>query len=447
MAEHGIEPEGVLAVISDPSQVPAGDQPWRADFREWAWLKVEGAPMGAPHDAAEVVLGDGWCIANSQWGADDWIHAPHGGALWRQAQQGSRELLLAMIPRKERESPPVSVSIPAGEAPSGRVPEAVDPASASRTEGESTAGRGAAELASGRGASDDRARDDAQPQGVRELTREMRLAYRASLSVHGPKSRYGQVLAYPAEGMGSCAICDEPLAQLSCRMCNGSGWIGDSPCPHCDENGEHIACINGECVVYQADRAEELAEQEKAEAREREVMRTLDDLQRAMTAGDMVRFRYRGQEERAVVPGSWELIGPGADSLGETLTVLAFCPRSGQIERFTVERMTDLHVLGQAAAEGPLDDPMAVEGFRVGESVEHPVFGFGYIRGFSGMGESPRVTVEFGEHGAKTLLLKVAKLVKVERPRSVEPYGSAHGGERTGTRVRRRRLISRPSPN
>ncbi|HIW06663.1 MAG TPA: UvrD-helicase domain-containing protein [Candidatus Ignatzschineria merdigallinarum] len=55
-----------------------------------------------------------------------------------------------------------------------------------------------------------------------------------------------------------------------------------------------------------------------------------------------------------------------------------------------------------------LDDN--IDGYKIGQFVEHPKFGDGVIQGFEGVGASTRVIVEFAKSGRKVLVLSYANL-------------------------------------
>jgi DNA helicase-2/ATP-dependent DNA helicase PcrA len=55
-----------------------------------------------------------------------------------------------------------------------------------------------------------------------------------------------------------------------------------------------------------------------------------------------------------------------------------------------------------------------VGGLRVGQSVFHGKFGEGVVLTLEGSASDARAQVNFGRHGAKWLLLAVAKLTPVE---------------------------------
>jgi len=67
-----------------------------------------------------------------------------------------------------------------------------------------------------------------------------------------------------------------------------------------------------------------------------------------------------------------------------------------------------------AASGGLANQRSAGHGLRVGQSVFHTKFGEGVILTLEGSGADARAQVNFGRHGAKWLLLAVAKLTPVE---------------------------------
>ena len=66
------------------------------------------------------------------------------------------------------------------------------------------------------------------------------------------------------------------------------------------------------------------------------------------------------------------------------------------------------------AWRSPSPSPAATGGLRTGQTVFHTKFGEGVIVTLEGAGADARAQVNFGRHGAKWLLLAVAKLTPVE---------------------------------
>ena len=53
--------------------------------------------------------------------------------------------------------------------------------------------------------------------------------------------------------------------------------------------------------------------------------------------------------------------------------------------------------------------------FKVGDSVEHAIFGIGKVMAISGQGENQRVGIEFKDGLKKKLVVKFANLKKIEK--------------------------------
>ena len=57
-----------------------------------------------------------------------------------------------------------------------------------------------------------------------------------------------------------------------------------------------------------------------------------------------------------------------------------------------------------------------VNDFKVGDMVEHAIFGIGKVMALSGQGENQRVGIEFKDGLKKKLVVKFANLKKVDTP-------------------------------
>lgn len=67
-----------------------------------------------------------------------------------------------------------------------------------------------------------------------------------------------------------------------------------------------------------------------------------------------------------------------------------------------------------APASAASADESQVEEFEVGDQVKHPKWGIGTILFKSGTGENAKVVVVFQEEGQRKLLVKKAKLKRVQ---------------------------------
>ena len=402
LEENGRRLEDIKLIAADRAHVPPGEPLWIASLQAWKQLKMRGSSMRPPYDAAEVVIGEGWCVANSAWNAEDWVFAPASSSLLDQARATGHDILYFLS--RHNRPPAVGSAISVGPVESGVAPQ--------EDEAEDNGDWLAAILSWPRPA--------ASPNPTPAMLRAFRLGMRRRLRA----SRYGEVLEYPTFVVPKCKSCRNWRASLWCRKCSGTGEINETDCHHCDGYGEHYVCLNPDCAEYHDTWAEENAEEEQILGAIRVAERNIELLAHALAKRHTVQFHYQASRGKGlsiwqVEPRSWELkTTRGKPFLGVEPGQLYICAsysrRRSRFRSFAVDRISDLCILGPVPARGKVMHKFGFAGITEGDTVAHPVLGIGNVRALSCKHEKPRAVVEFRTHGKKVLDLTVAKLRKVE---------------------------------
>ena len=86
-----------------------------------------------------------------------------------------------------------------------------------------------------------------------------------------------------------------------------------------------------------------------------------------------------------------------------------------QFEDGPMHSYAEAHQLCNRTGNGYADAKrQAGSGLRIGQSVFHNKFGEGVIAGLEGEGDAARANIKFKRHGAKWLVLSVAKLDPID---------------------------------
>lgn len=399
LEESGHHVDEIRLIAADPAEVPAGEPIWTATFQTWAWLKIRGAPMGPRYHAAEVVIGDGWCAANSCWNADDWVLAPCPSSLLARVREADTDILDLLIPNDPE--PAIEETAPA------------------------------VEITVGPAAGTDEDQDD-ESFTVAELGRRrtygpapwMLSAYRTRLARRFRRSRFGEIIEYPTEVVPKCRNCRSGRASLACIKCQSTGKIGrhKDTCHYCDGYGEHYVCLNPYCSAYHEAWAKDFAVQDLNRYAIEVAERKVEVLSRAEAERATVRFQYRPPNGREstweVRPLGWDLKEQTGREIhgvrpGNLFIYVAFDVPIYKTKRFALDAITKIEILGSVPARGKIERLGPLDDFAIGDLVLHQVFGSGRIRSLEGTNEKPRAIVHFTKHGTKTLDLNLVRLSRI----------------------------------
>lgn len=417
LEENGRAVTDVRVVLSDPAQVPTGYEPWFASFTEWQWLQIYGAPVGPPFDAAEVVVGNGWCIANSEWGAEDWVFSWTGPGLEIRVRDTGCNILALIASRRQMDAGGEDQAVSPA---SSRVYAPVRPTVSDFKEEKST-GVASPEVPIERVDQAVSAGENGPSQQLDDrLSPEVLRQFRVRAGVQLKRGSTGHMLGLSDKKDERCLECREPRGLFRCGKCNGSGKLFGEKCRFCD-GGEVLACVNPYCEEYRRAEEEKLYEEMDAKTSMSERDQTIALLKAAIASGSVVRFHYRdakGKEtDREAKPHGWRYIEHDHEwAGGGNLCVVAFCHRRREDRFFAIHRITRLRIATGDHTATVLSRPVEeVGGFRLGERVEHPVFGPGEILAFADTLASARVSIAFDNHGTKMLVLGLAKLRKTAK--------------------------------